>query len=533
MILTAILIIFVLAIAFFHYTQGFFSATVSAALTVIAAVLAFSYHEPLVESLLGGRFADQAHGMALAVLFAGIYLVLRVAFDAMVPGNMRFPVIVDKIGGAAMGLVAAVFAVGIIAIVAQYLPMSPAVGGYSRYATEGTRSVTVPPEGSGGRRAMNSETWDPLKSEKPGAFEEADRQAMLLPVDDVVVNTVARLSDGGSLGWDRPLKDVHPDFLGEVFAQRLGIQPKASRVTPPKGLKSVDLFRVDTLERRDHEYKDVRSSPMDVTPLKPKQNEVVVVARVIFDRPAKDSGDLVRFSPGSVRLVARKGTGGDAQWVNYHPVGTVDGAKTLYASALDDFLFVDAKGTDSRGADLAFVVDKSALEGGQGGPMKFAPGSFIEVKRMARQELTDETIQPPTAYKASEDVLVIRKQGPKKEEEPPAADAGGAPAGGGAGAVDAHKARLVGNWAGTSDTGSLIIEFKADGSLTFNNTPRGGVPSVGQGTWEVDAAKTTADTLVITRTINNQASENSIKFTDDNNMTLTSPGRPPLTLQKR
>src|SRR5687767_2266297 len=159
MILAIILIIFVGAIAFFHYTQGFFSATISAALAVFSAVLAFSYHETVVESLLGGRFADQAHGMALAVMFATIYIVLRVAFDKMIPGNVRFPVLVDKIGGGVMGLIAGVFAAGILAIVAQYLPMAPAVAGYSKYATEGTRSVTIPPEGAGGRRASDSETW--------------------------------------------------------------------------------------------------------------------------------------------------------------------------------------------------------------------------------------------------------------------------------------------------------------------------------------------------------------------------------------
>ena len=537
MILTGILLIFVFAIAFFHYTQGFFSATISAALTILSAVLAFSYHETVVETLLGGRFADAAHGMALAILFAVIYLVLRVGFDKMIPGNMRFPVIVDKVGGAAMGLVAGVFAVGVIAIVAQYLPMAPAVGGYSRYVTEGTRSVTIPPEGAGGRRALNSETWDPLKSEKPGGFEEGDKQGIVLPIDDVVVNTVARLSDGGSLGWNRPLTSVHPDFLQELFGQRLGIQAKASRVTTAAGLGPVELFRVDTLPRRDHEYKDIRSAPLETTPLKPKANEVLVVARVMFERPAKDAGDLVRFSPGAVRLVARKGTGPDAEMVNYYPVGTVDDAQTLYASAMDDFLFVDAKGVDRRGADIAFLVDKSALEGASSGPAgaaasgptKFAPGTFIEVKRMARKDLDDIVIKPPAQYKKSENVLMLRKQQAKKDVP----EAAAAPTGGGAGVVDQHKAKLVGSWAGSSDTGSLIIEFKADGQLTFNNTPKAGVPSVGNGTWEVVAERTTADTLVITRTVNNTPAENVIKFTDDNNMTLTSTGRPPLQLQRR
>src|SRR3954471_3381037 len=169
MILTTIIVVLVLAITFFHYTQGFFSATISAMLAILSALLAFSLHEKVVEGLLGGRFSDAAHGMALGVLFAVFYFVLRVAFDSMVPGNVRFPVIVDKVGGAAMGLIAGLFAGGIVAIVAQYMPLMPSVGGYARYAVD-TRTVVVPSEATG-RRSLDSEVWDKLKGEKPGQFE--------------------------------------------------------------------------------------------------------------------------------------------------------------------------------------------------------------------------------------------------------------------------------------------------------------------------------------------------------------------------
>lgn len=530
MILTGILIVFVLAIAFFHYTQGFFSATLSAILAVTSAVLAFSYHETVVESFLGGRFASTAHAMTLAVLFAVLYFGLRFAFDKMIPGNLRFPVIVDKVGGAVMGLVAGVFVGGILAIVAQYLPLMPSLGGLSRYSTEGTRLVTLPPEVTG-RRAYDSETWDSLKSEKPGVFEPEDKQGMVVPMDDLVVDTVDRLSDGGSLGWDRPLKAVHPDFLAELFGQRLGMQAKAARVATSGALASVELYRVDLLPRRDHEYKDVRQAPLDATPLKPKANEVLVVARVMFTRAAKDTGDLVRFSPGSVRLVAKKGSGADAEIVNYHPLGTVDKAQLLQANALDDFLFVDGRGAD-RGADLAFLVDKSAVQGGQGTPMKFSDGTFIEVKRMARQDLGGKTLKGPAEYKASENVLVLRKKQPKVETAEPEA-AAPAPEAPSAGAD--LKSKLVGSWAGTSDAGQLVIEFKEDGSLTFNNTPAAGqgTPTIGQGTWAMAPDKTTADTLVINRTVNGNTSESTIKFTDDNNMTLTGAGQPPRPMTRR
>src|SRR3954471_3928244 len=104
MIFSVVLIILVLAVAFFHYTQGMFSAAISAILAVFAAVLAVSLHEWVVEHLLKGAMADTAHGMMLLVLFAVIYLIPRILFDKLVPGNVRVPAIVDKVGGAALGL---------------------------------------------------------------------------------------------------------------------------------------------------------------------------------------------------------------------------------------------------------------------------------------------------------------------------------------------------------------------------------------------------------------------------------------------
>lgn len=522
MILTTVILVLVFAIAFFHYTQGFFSATISAILTIVAAVLAFSYHEKVVETLLGGRFGGAAHAMALAVLFAGIYAILRVAFDKMVPGNVRFPVIVDKVGGGAMGLVAGLFAGGILAIIAQYLPLMPSVAGYARYAVD-TRTVMVPPEATGSR-SMDSEVWDKLKSEKPGQFDPADKQAMILPMDDMVVNTVSHLSDGGSLGWNRPLAATHPDFLQELFAQRLGIQTKATRVAAPSAVTSVDLFHLDSLQRRDHEYKDLRERPLDTTPLRPTSNQVLVVARLMFARSATDSDGLIRFSPASVRMVARQGTGANAEWVNYYPIGTIDNGQVLYTSAPDDFLFVDAKSAD-RGVDLAYLVDKSGFaEGGAGpgSPVTVAEGTFLEFKRMSRHDLGGKQVKPPSAFKPSDKVAVMRKK------QAGAAEAAQAPAPGAA-----LKEKLIGNWGGTSDAGQLVIEFMADGTLKFTNTPKTGLPTIGQGTWEVVADKTTADTLVINRTVNNATAENSIKFTDDNNLTLSSAGNPPRQLQKR
>ena len=100
--MTLIVLVLVGAITYFHYVQGLFSAALSAMIAVIAAVLAFSFHEPIVR-LLGGKMADQAAAVALVGVFAITYFALRFLFDKYIPGNVQVPLMADKIGGAFMG----------------------------------------------------------------------------------------------------------------------------------------------------------------------------------------------------------------------------------------------------------------------------------------------------------------------------------------------------------------------------------------------------------------------------------------------
>src|SRR5437868_6980415 len=118
MIFAVFLILVIGVVAFFHFTQGFFSATISAILAAVAALLAVSYHEVIVEKFLGGMMANYAHAMVLLILFALIYLIPRLAFDSLVPGNLRLPAMVDKVGAGVMGLVAGLFAAGVVALAA-------------------------------------------------------------------------------------------------------------------------------------------------------------------------------------------------------------------------------------------------------------------------------------------------------------------------------------------------------------------------------------------------------------------------------
>ncbi len=99
--------------------------------------------------------------------------------------------------------------------------------------------------------------------------------------------------------------------------------------------------------------------------------------------------------------------GGDEGPTNYFPIGTLSGS-TLYANKLDDFLVADLKEKDT-GADLVFKVKKQGLLEGSGSHSnKIAPGTFIEIKRLAREDLSGKSVArglPP----ADPDYSIMRK----------------------------------------------------------------------------------------------------------------------------
>jgi len=390
MVFALLIIVFILAIAFFHYIQGFFSAALSAIFAVFAAVLAFSYHETIVEKLLGGMFPDYIEPAVLLVLFMVIYLVLRSTFDSLVPGNVRVPVAVDKAGAAISGLVAGIFATGVLAVAAQELPFGPDIAGYTRYEVQDVKNVKVPTES----RALAGQVWDEVKADKPGQFGSASHGVPIIPVDNILVNTVSYLSNpGGSLQSGKPLSSVHPDYLDELFGQRLGVEPGATHVSgnvPEKHIqtaKVVGLYRLDpNVTEADYELADIRKG--NGTPLKavrPGGGQMFLVIRVMVGHEAADSDGLFRFSPGTARLFVDDGSPGSPK--DLYPVGTLDKGKKLLISKIDDFMFLDVKSQD-RGVDLVYEVDQKSFE-------KQAPrNTFVEIKRLARVDLSGMAVNP-------------------------------------------------------------------------------------------------------------------------------------------
>ena len=380
MIFSIIILAIVAGIAYFHYAQGFFSATLSAICAVVAAVIAVAYHEPMVTTLLQGKMADYANSICLIALFAIVYLLLRVLLDKAIPGNLRLPVAIDRVGGAGMGVIAGIFAAGVIALAAQAMPFGPSIGGYAKYEVEDREELTLPPNASSRGRQRSGNIYAQLTEH---TFSEEKRQSLWIPVDDMLLGFVKMLSDGGSMAGQRTLASVHPDYTGELFAQRLGIQVGASHTalnlpgkTAQVTVPDPGVFRIDadlTKSQIDAELSTLHERPVKLTK---GPNDLQLVVRVLFNKDAADKDGYVRLSPGSVRLV-----GGGR---NFYPVGTLEAGKVLYAHMLDDFLLINVKAED-RAADFVFFIDEPELiVSGDAKEQTIKEGVFIEVKRLAR-----------------------------------------------------------------------------------------------------------------------------------------------------
>lgn len=478
MILSLVLILFVLVVAFFHYLQGFLSATISCILCAISLLVAFNYYEPAVTAMSPGKFADSAHAMMLVVLFAVTYLVLRIIFDKLIPGNVRVPAIVDKVGGGIMGLITGMLAVGLVAVAAQALPFGPSIGGYARYRVREQANVRVPTDAGERDRVIYDEFAERTFN------SETENQTLILPIDDFVMGFVYHTSDG-SVAGRQPFARIHPDYLQELFGQRIGIQQGAKRsAAPVAGSDTVAVQGVyyisGDLPQVDGEVSAVRnpSGGEEKLPAKfsPPASSSVIVVRIQFKTDATDDDRRTRVSTGAVRMVGRTADGKYQQWF---PIGTLEAGKTLVVHKPDDFLIVPA----DKAADFVFEVPDQALGMSQL-PGKIPDNSplFVEAKRYGRVSLAGMEVE---TYKPSDDVKVLRKKliFSQIENSDPA--------------LAARK--LLGTWVGRTETGTeLVLTFSGNNTWT-TEAEAGGQKSTLTGTWEVISDPSPGITVVQTR----------------------------------
>ncbi len=342
MIFSFFVIVFIGIIAYWHYLQGFFSAAISAILAIVAALVAVGYQEEIV-ALVGGKFNDQANAIALVCLFAITYLLLRVIFDAAIPGNVRFPVMLDRIGAPIMGIIAGIFGVGVLVIAAQTLPFGPSIAGYQRYPVSFDKQIIIH---QSGRQSDADAIYDEIDAER---FLADESQGLWVGVDDMVLNVTKKVSaEDGPLGRGHAFGDIHPDYLQELFGQRSGLQSGASRTANPGRTSVQSVYIVGSLMQVDPERWNIGGSNVGIRgkntnppppPLDPQrtpgEGKVHLVVRTHFSKEDADKKTgMVCLSAANIRLVAKSTE--SSRFKNYFPVGTLEGGRILYANAPDD-----------------------------------------------------------------------------------------------------------------------------------------------------------------------------------------------------
>ena len=395
MILSIILIIAAIGVAYMQYLQGLFTAAISLGCAVVATLVAFGYYENAVNAMGQNGFTDYAGGMMLIVIFAITYIVLRVIADAVVPGNVAVPLYVDKVGSAACGLGAGILTAGVFGTGLQLMPFGPSVAGYAPYPLQ-DRSVIVPASAAGKSRGI-----DTFASDELAVDQFHDRGGLLLPVDTLTTALVKTASDGAFSGG-QAFSAVHPDLQAEGFNSRVGAEHSAKRVAlNSKKTQSVTVPGVYTLTggftALDTEVPDIRDKKQSLT-FKPSASDTLLVVRVAFGDPAADKDGMARLTPAAARLVIGDET--------FYPIGSMEGSSYLGLNRLDDLLAVTFAG-NSRAIDLVYDLPKAAFDK----LVAATPGSetpaFIEAKLYGRVDLSG---MKPGDYKAAaKTTKIVRK----------------------------------------------------------------------------------------------------------------------------
>jgi hypothetical protein len=426
-----LLSIFVIALAailgYVYWVQGLVSGLISAMCALFAATLAISLAEPVMMKLLGGRLADTGYSLTLCGLFVLLYLVLRVIVDKLVPGNVRFPALMDHIGGAVGGLVSGVIGGGILAIATQSLPLGTNPLGTTRFQLSSRTQINITNDRG---NSYETQVIDEIKN---GSTADNNRAGMYLPFDNWLVAITNRLSDG-ALAGDASFAAAYPDFLDELAVSRAGVPAGAKHVALNGGANRNDVT-VDKLfvlpgtaklPQVDGEIKIVRPTDLQNLPrTATAENGLYLIVRAKLASDAADKDNRIRFGPGSASLTFAGHT--------YFPVGVMENG-TLVRQLIDDPLAIQSGG--NAGVDLVYDVppavlnsDPTAKPADPDKPieLKTAANLAFRFKRFGRVDLSarDVTSGVPTPGGVSG---VLRKRELAKQNTPVAPPAETPPA---------------------------------------------------------------------------------------------------------
>ncbi len=371
----------ILVIAFWVY-QGFFSSIIMFLETLIAALVAFAYYEPLNSLWQEHLGPGVGHAVALMALFLLVLFVLRMATDRLIPGAVNFPLYLDRAGGGLCGFFTAMLLIGTPLIAIQMLPVGSAIFYFERYTAdkesaaieENALSFFSPDEFSAGFVSMLSRGRfggeNPFYAAKPGLIRDVygaratpqSEARVFLPADVLKVNAhwearavdlPRHVDEGGRL--NRRFETIEPERPGHKFLVcNVTVDAKAADEKSEAIRFRVPQFRI--------------VGPPPAPEGQPPRSPEVYLASAMTDLYTHQHLGPNQISPGQV-----------ARLVKFDP--TTD---FILAPAETGVVYNDGKKVYT--FDVAFEV-----------PENFQPW-YVEFKRGARADLTGKKIseEPPS-----------------------------------------------------------------------------------------------------------------------------------------
>jgi hypothetical protein len=355
----------VILVAVFWVYQGFFSATLMFFECTIAAMVAFGFYESVHGLWASALGEGLGHPLALMLLFLATLLILRLLTDKLIKGNVRMPVILDRVGGGIGGFLSGMVLVGMALIGIQMLPITSDVFGYERVLVAGDGTIT--------------------------------HKSIVFKPDEFTMGLMNLLSNG-RFGDENPLAKSKPDFMMDLYGARACTQTEDRQTVPGDSLAVVSYWET-------HDISSVKQAiennvlTRTFEPGQPGPNHKLIVCHVrVMSSAAGENSTDIRFRLPQFRLV-----GPPPEGLREAAVYLADGSSDIYTHSEHNYPELKP-GQKSRlvrfNPETQFIlsptITKSISEKGGGGyqfdvafevPEDFKPW-YLAFKRGARVDLT-------------------------------------------------------------------------------------------------------------------------------------------------
>ncbi|MBU0640364.1 MAG: CvpA family protein [Planctomycetes bacterium] len=366
MALNIAVVVLILAVTFLNSIFGLFSGLLNLFCCIVSACVAFGFSEALTGWLTGdfGLSGAYVNPLALGGLYIITLLVLRLAADTLIRGNVHVPMYVDWGGGALCGFLVAELSIGMLVLSFTMLPFGGRAATYERFRrTDEIDSRT--------ERVVftRGDVWFKPDSFAAGLFN---------------------ILSNGSLKGRTTFDSVYPDYPEWVSWTSNTVQSESSP-TPQhdqsndgykNGLRVTEWWEetssVAAQYRKEKPTHRNRSPSYGLQDFTPESGMKLLGFRLELARAAADAGKNVapnhRFRPSMIRLVG-SAAGRPKQYIP-RILGGADsalgGEKRIVD--IDNNFSIPAEGATS--IDAFFEVDRD-----------FRP-SFVEYRRYARAAVT-------------------------------------------------------------------------------------------------------------------------------------------------